>query len=66
MTRINAEPVKLDTVDADAMKKLKANDTGKVEVVTFWSTKVSRCADSFHALETTWRMYRLRAFISSG
>jgi len=62
MTKINVEPVKLDTVDADGLKKMRANDTGKVEVVTFWSTKCTTCADSIHALETTWRMYRLRAF----
>jgi peroxiredoxin len=63
MTRIHAEPVKLDTVDADGLKKLKANDSGKVQLVMFWSAKCgAACADSIHAVETTWRMYRLRAF----
>ncbi len=62
MTNIHNEPVKLDSVDADGLKKLKANDTGKVQLVTFWSAKCAGCADSLHALETTWRMYRLRAF----
>ena len=54
--------MKLDTVDADGLKKLKANSTGKVEVVTFYSAKCTACGDSYHALETTWRMYRLRAY----
>jgi peroxiredoxin len=62
MTKIHADPVKFETIDADGLKKLKANGTGKVEVLTFWSTKCTACADSFHALETTYRMYRLRAF----
>jgi peroxiredoxin len=62
MTRIHADPVKFETIDADGIKKLKANSTGKVEVVAFWSTKCTACADSFHALETTYRMFRLRAY----
>ncbi len=62
MEKIKLEPVKLDMADADALKKLRANPSGKVRVVTFWSTKCSGCADSFHDLQTTYRMYRLRAF----
>jgi hypothetical protein len=63
MTKIHSDPVKFDTIDADTLKKMKANGTGKVEVLTFWSAKCgSACDDTFHALETTYRMYRLRAF----
>ncbi len=62
MTRILAEPVTLDAANADALKKVRANGTGKVEAVLFWSTKCDACADSFHAIETTWRMFRTRAF----
>jgi len=62
MEKIKAEPVNLETADADQLKKLRANSSGKVQVVTFWSTKCSTCADTFHDLETTYRMYRLRAF----
>lgn len=62
MTKLHAEPVTLETVDADGLKKLKANDSGKVQAMTFWSAKCTTCADSFHAIETTWRMFRLRAF----
>jgi peroxiredoxin len=62
MERIMQEPVTLDTVDADGLKKLKQNDSGKVELVTFWSSKCTTCGDSLHAMETTWRMFRLRAF----
>ncbi len=52
----------LDAADADQLKKLRANSSGKVQVVTFWSTKCASCAESFHDLETTYRMFRLRAF----
>ena len=62
MEKIKAEPVKLDGAGADELKKLRANGSGKVQVVTFWSTKCAACADTFHDLETTYRMYRLRAF----
>src|SRR6185437_3875512 len=62
MEKIKAEPVNLETADADQLKELRANSSGKVQVVTFWSTKCSTCADTFHDLETTYRMYRLRAF----
>jgi thiol-disulfide isomerase/thioredoxin len=62
MERIKAEPVKLDDAGADELKKLRANPSGKVQVITFWSTKCATCADTFHDLETTYRMYRRRAF----
>lgn len=62
MEKIKQEPVTLDTVDAEGLKKLKANDSGKVQLVMFWSSKCTTCADSMHAIETTWRMFRLRAF----
>lgn len=62
MTKIHSDPVKFDAIDADALKKMRANNTGKVNVLVFWSTKCTTCDDTFHALETTYRMYRLRAF----
>ncbi|HVW08162.1 MAG TPA: redoxin family protein [Bryobacteraceae bacterium] len=62
MERIKAEPVNLNPAGADELKKLRANSSGKVQVVTFWSAKCTTCADTFHDLETTFRMYRLRAF----
>jgi peroxiredoxin len=62
MTRIKAEPVKLDVATADDLKKLRANGSSKVLVVNFWSTGCKDCAPVFHDLETTYRMYRLRDF----
>ncbi len=60
--KIQAEPVNVDMVSADDLKKLRANQTGKVLLVNFWSTNCAQCASQFFDLETTYRMYRLRAF----
>ncbi len=60
--KIQAEPVKVDMVSADELKALRANQTGKVLLVSFWSSNCTLCASQFLDLETTYRMYRLRAF----
>jgi len=60
--KIQSEPVTVDMVGADDLKKLRANATGKVLLVNFWSTGCSACASQFFDLETTYRMYRLRSF----
>jgi peroxiredoxin len=58
--RILAEPVKLDVAGVDDLKKLRANPTGKMLVVNFWSTKCQECLNGFYDLETSYRMYRIR------
>lgn len=60
--KIQAEPVTVDMVGADELKKLRSNGTGKVLLVNFWSTGCSACVSQFLDLETTYRMYRLRSF----
>ncbi len=60
--KIQAEPVTVDMAGAEDLKKLRANATGKVLLVNFWSTNCATCASQFLDLETTYRMYRLRAF----
>jgi peroxiredoxin len=60
--RIQAEPVKVDMVGAEDLKKLRANATDKVMLVSFWSTGCATCASQFFDLESTYRMYRKRAF----
>jgi peroxiredoxin len=58
--KIMAEPVTLDMAGADDLKKLRANSTGKMLVVNFWSTKCNECLRGFNDLETSYRMYRIR------
>ena len=60
--KIQAEPVTLDMAGADELKKLRSNPDKKVLLVNFWSTSCATCASQFVDLETTYRMYRLRAF----
>jgi peroxiredoxin len=62
MERIKAEPVKLDPASPEELKALRANGSGKITVVHFWSPGCKDCAATFHDLETTYRMYRLRDF----
>jgi len=58
--RIHAEPVTLQPIDADALKKLRGNGTNKLMLVNFWATWCAPCIGEFPELQTTYRMYRGR------
>ena len=61
-TRIEAEPVKVEMVTAEGLKKLRANNTEKVLLVNFWATWCGPCLTEFPDIQTTWRMFRRRDF----
>jgi peroxiredoxin len=60
--RIQKEPVTVDMVGVNELKALRANGTDKVTVVSFWNTGSQASLDQFFAFETTFRMFRRRAF----
>lgn len=62
LRQIEAEPVTVEAATADELKKLRANPTGKVLLVSFWATWCGPCLTEFPGMETTFRMYRHRDF----
>jgi peroxiredoxin len=59
---IETEPVNLEVANAADLKKLRANPTGKLLLVNFWSAGCDACTRQLSELETTYQMYRQRDF----
>ncbi len=60
--KISAEPVNVELADANELKNLRANGTGKYLLVNFWTTRCGPCVHQFPGLVDTFRMYRGRDF----
>jgi len=62
LAKVEAEPVTVEEASGDALKKLRANSTGKMLLINFWATWCGPCVVEFPDLETTYRMFRNRDF----
>jgi len=62
LDKLAAEPVLVEPVDAEALKALRKNDSGKLRLVGFWATWCAPCVAEFHEFVTMNRMYRHRDF----
>lgn len=56
------EPVKLDTIGVDGIKKLLQNPSDKLRVINVWATWCGPCVAEFPDFITINRMYRSRDF----
>jgi peroxiredoxin len=60
--KLEALPVSVEPVDVEGLKKLRANATGHVTLVSFWATWCGSCVAEFADLQDTFRMYSDRDF----
>jgi peroxiredoxin len=60
--KLNAQPVTLDLVDAEGLRKLRANAGDNYTLVSFWATWCGSCVAEFSDLQDTFRMYSDRGF----
>jgi len=62
MEKLAAEPVTLAKADADALRALRKNESGKFLLINFWATWCAPCVAEFPEFITLNRMYRHRDF----
>ena len=57
-----AKPVTLEKLDAELAKKLRANASGNVRLINFWSTTCGPCVAEFPDLVDAYRRFQNRSF----
>src|SRR5271157_1164512 len=62
MRKIEEQPVKLEMASAEDLKKLRANPTKHMLLVSFWATWCGSCIDEFADFQDTYQMYKVRDF----
>jgi peroxiredoxin len=60
LRKIDALPVKLEMVNAADLKKLRANPTKHMTLISFWATWCGSCIDEFADFQQTYLMYQVR------
>lgn len=60
--KLDAQPISLDMVDGEGLKKLRANAGEDYTLVSFWATWCGSCVAEFADLQDTFRMYSDRGF----
>ena len=64
--KINAEPITIQPIDAEGMRKLRmnnaSNDKSKLRLINFWATWCGPCVTEFPDIMEIHRMYRQRDF----
>jgi peroxiredoxin len=60
--KLAATPVSVELVDAQGLKKLRANAGDSYTLVSFWATWCGSCVAEFADLQDTFRMYSDRSF----
>jgi peroxiredoxin len=55
-------PVTLGKLDVETAKKLRANPSGNVRLINFWSTSCGPCVEEFPELVDTYRRFQSRDF----
>lgn len=62
LKKIEEEPVNLEMATAEDLKKLRANPTKHMLLVSFWATWCGSCIDEFSDFQDTFQMYKVRDF----
>jgi len=62
MDKLAAESVTVGLIDAEGLRALRQNGSGKLRLVNMWATWCGPCVTEFPELVTINRMYRQRAF----
>jgi peroxiredoxin len=62
LRQIEEQPVTLEMATAEDLKKLRANPTKHMLLVSFWATWCGSCIDEFADFQDTYQMYKVRDF----
>jgi peroxiredoxin len=62
LRKIAEQPVKLDVVSAEDLKRLRQNPGKHMALISFWATWCGSCIDEFADFQDTFLMYKVRDF----